>query len=270
MLGTSRGPIVEMDHVKKVFSVGEHEITVFSDLTLKLYAGEFLTLLGPSGCGKTTLLRMLAGLDTDYEGTIRVRGAPPGDDEQTALVFQESRLLPWYDVRTNIRLAVRTEGRESRRQAARLVDKALEEVGLDDDFRGAWPRQLSGGMNRRVALARALVNRPRLLLLDEPFAALDMQVRHSLQEMLEDIHWSRDIRREREMSTIMVTHDLEEAVYLSDTVLVLTPMPSNVFAMPFKVGLPSRPRQRDRDDFIARCADLFEIVVRASSEPVPF
>ncbi|MBN1859725.1 ABC transporter ATP-binding protein [Candidatus Bipolaricaulota bacterium] len=255
--------VVAAEHVKKVFTIGEHPLPLFPDLTLpQVRRGKFLTILGPSGCGKTTLLRMLAGLDRQDDGSIEVWGKPPGEDDRTAFVFQESRLLPWFDVRANVRLALRTPDRESKKEAPFFVDKALELVGLDDDFRGAWPHQLSGGMSKRVALARALVNRPKLLLLDEPFVALDTPVRHSLQAELRRIHDGQ------QMTTILVTHDVEEAVYLSDIVLVLSPMPSRMVDK-IAIGL-AKPRHRDRDDFISTCSALLATLVRTSSQSAPY
>jgi sulfonate transport system ATP-binding protein len=254
---TERRYPVQVTNVEKAFRVGDTSITVFPGISFTLYEGSFLTLLGPSGCGKTTLLKMLAGLDLDYSGRITVWGRKPGEYRDSALVFQESRLLPWFSVRTNVRLALsRREGEENPESR---VDIAFGQVRLNEEFRNAWPHQLSSGMSKRAALARALVNDPKVLLLDEPFAALDTPVKQQLQEELWEIH------KRRKLSTILVTHDVEEAVYLSDRVLVLSPMPSRVRDV-FDVGL-DRPRFRGRDDFVARCSDLLERLVRASAQP---
>jgi ABC-type nitrate/sulfonate/bicarbonate transport system ATPase subunit len=148
--------------------------------------------------------------------------------------------------------------REREEHPEARVDEAFGQVRLNEEFRNAWPHQLSSGMSKRAALARALVNDPKVLLLDEPFAALDTRVKRELQDELSAIHGRRSL------STILVTHDVEEAVYLSDRVLVLSPMPTRVKDV-FDVGL-NRPRFRGRDDFIARCADLMERLMRPSAQ----
>jgi sulfonate transport system ATP-binding protein len=254
--------VVTLDHVEKTFDIGGHAIKVFSDLTLRLAEYEFLTLLGPSGCGKTTLLKILAGLDPTYKGSISLWGQSPGDSARASLVFQESRLLPWYDVRTNVRLGVRRAEGDTSAAIESRVEQALEIVGLKGEFRRAWPHQLSAGMSKRVALARAIVNTPRLLLLDEPFSGLDIQVRRQLQRKLIDIH------EQLQLSTILVTHDIEEAAYLSKRVVVLSPMPSQVVGRPFWLGSLD-VRRRERPNFVDLCSQLLERALQASSERPP-
>ena len=203
---------------------------VLSALHLDLAAGEVLSLLGASGCGKSTLLRLLAGLDGDYEGELRLDGrALSGPSASIGMVFQEPRLFPWLSVAQNV-------GFESRRGFdQRRVSQLLEEVGLAG-YEHAWPKQLSGGQAQRVAIARALYTRPRLLLLDEPFSALDAITRARLQDLvlrLAQAHGS---------SLLLVTHDVEEAVLLSDRVVVLAPAPGRV-VFSRDIDLP-RPRER--------------------------
>ncbi|BDY32470.1 MULTISPECIES: ABC transporter ATP-binding protein [Mycolicibacterium] len=183
---------------------GEHH--VLDNVSIRVGSGEIVALIGRSGSGKSTVLRVLAGLSTDHTGERVVAGAP-------ALAFQEPRLFPWRDVRTNVAYGL-TRSKLSRGQASARADAALADVGLAD--RGnAWPLTLSGGQAQRVSLARALVAEPQLLLLDEPFGALDALTRLSMRTLLLDL-W-----REHGFGVLLVTHDVDEAVALADRVLVL-------------------------------------------------
>ena len=183
---------------------GEHH--VLSDVSVRIGGGEIVALIGRSGSGKSTVLRVLAGLSTDHTGERVVSGAP-------ALAFQEPRLFPWRDVRTNVAYGL-TRSRLSRGQALARAERALADVGLADRA-DAWPLTLSGGQAQRVSLARALVAEPELLLLDEPFGALDALTRLSMRKLLLDL-W-----REHGFGVLLVTHDVDEAVALADRVLVL-------------------------------------------------
>ncbi len=183
---------------------GRHH--VLRDVSLRIVGGEIVALIGRSGSGKSTVLRVLAGLSTDHTGECHVAGAP-------ALAFQEPRLFPWRDVRTNVSYGL-TRTRLPRGEALARADRALADVGLAD--RGdVWPLTLSGGQAQRVSLARALVAEPQLLLLDEPFGALDALTRLSMRTLLLDL-W-----REHGFGVLLVTHDVDEAVALADRVLVL-------------------------------------------------
>ena len=187
-------------------------------LDLALAEGEFLALLGPSGCGKSTALRLIAGLDRPGAGALAWSAPPaPGD---IGFVFQDPTLLPWADVAANVRLPLILRG-ASRREADRRADEALALVGLAE-FRRAYPRQLSGGMKMRVSIARALATRPRLLLMDEPFAALDEITRFRLNDDLLAL-W-----REIGCTVAFVTHSVFEAVYLAQRVAVMTPRPGRI------------------------------------------
>lgn len=209
---------------------------VFNDLRFDVREREFVSIVAPSGCGKTTLLRMIAGLDTDFLGAIvgpagRVTG--PGLDR--GIVFQESRLLPWLTVEGNVSFALpKGLGRIER---ARRVNELLKVVHLSDSKR-LLPYQLSGGMERRVALARALANLPAVLLLDEPLSSLDLSIRRSLQDEIAAIH-----SRER-LTTILVTHDVDEALFLSDRIIVMSGSPARVIDE-LRVA---HPRARVRSD----------------------
>jgi sulfonate transport system ATP-binding protein len=195
--------------------------TVLDDIDLTVRRGEFVALLGASGCGKSTLLRILAGLDDDAEGRIEIDGG-------SAVVFQEPRLLPWKRVAANVRLGLSGADRGDRAEAA------LADVGLADRA-AAWPVTLSGGEAQRVALARALVRDPSVLLLDEPFAALDALTRLRMQNML------RRLYEQRELTVVLVTHDVDEALLLADRTVVLEDGRAGDV---FPIDLP-RPRHRD-------------------------
>jgi sulfonate transport system ATP-binding protein len=200
---------------------------------LAVDAHEFVSLVGTSGCGKSTLLRIVSGLERPSEGSIRLDRRPvSGSTSEVAMVFQDPRLMPWLSVRDNVRLALLKLKRDA--QDAR-IDAALTKVGLTA-FAAALPRQLSGGMAQRVALARALVRKPSVLLLDEPFSALDAFMRMKLQDHLGDL-W-----RSEQFTVLFVTHDVQEAVILSDRVVVMRGAPGRV-ERDFAIDLP-RPRVR--------------------------
>ncbi|TDH61844.1 ABC transporter ATP-binding protein [Dankookia rubra] len=191
--------------------------------SLEVAPGEFVAILGPSGCGKSTLLRIVAGLDQPSAGSVALDGAPvtgPGPDR--GMVFQSYTLFPWLTVERNIRYGLEERGlpeAEQRAIAARFIDR----TGLRG-FENHWPRQLSGGMQQRCALARALANDPEILLLDEPFGALDHQTRELMQELLLEI-WQADRK-----TVLFVTHDIDEAVFLANRVLVMSARPGRIKA----------------------------------------
>jgi len=199
-----------------------------ADLTIE--AGSFTSIVGPSGCGKSTLLRLIAGLAQPSAG--RIEGRPEGE---IGLVFQDPTLMPWADVEANVYLPLRLAG-VSRANAAPRIAEALALVGLSD-FAQAYPRALSGGMRMRVAIARAIVMRPRLLLMDEPFAALDEITRNKLNDDLLTL-W-----REQGFTTVFVTHSVFESVYLSTDIAVMTSRPGHILAHRKVEGPPLRDRE---------------------------
>jgi sulfonate transport system ATP-binding protein len=204
-----------------------------SGIDLVIGQHEFVSLVGTSGCGKSTLLRIIAGLERPTAGQVRLAQRPvTGPTSDVAMVFQEPRLMPWLTVRDNVRLALIGVSRTE--QNARIAE-ALDRVGLSD-VADALPRQLSGGMAQRVAIARALVRKPSILLLDEPFSALDSFTRLKLQDHLSAL-W-----RDAAFTQIFVTHDVEEAVVLSDRVVVMHGQPGRIHRE-FSIDLP-RPRSR--------------------------
>jgi NitT/TauT family transport system ATP-binding protein len=207
-IGAERGVALRLNNVRRTFG----ELVVIDGLTLDVAAGEFLAILGPSGCGKSTLLRVVAGLNAPDGGTLVI--TPSDAKFQTAFVFQDAHLLPWLTVLENAALPLELTGVDRAERVAR-ARRVLEEVGLSD-AESLYPSQLSGGMRMRVSLARALATEPRLLLLDEPFAALDEITRFRLEARL------RDLWMERGMTTILVTHSITEAAFLANRAVVLT------------------------------------------------
>ncbi len=216
-------PLVTLELVSKRFANGT---LALQDMSLAIGAHDFLSFLGPSGCGKSTALRLIAGLTTPSAGTLTWHGArqavTPKAERDLGFVFQEPTLMPWATVLDNVWLPLRLAG-ISRDAADATVREALAMVGLSK-FAGVYPRELSGGMKMRVSIARALVTQPRLLLMDEPFAALDEMTRGKLNNDLLAI-W-----REHRFTVVFVTHSVYESVYLSDRIVVMAPRPGRVIA----------------------------------------
>lgn len=237
----ARGTL-ELVNLNKKFKVNGDATPILENINLTVKPGEFVTIIGPSGCGKTTLLRLITGLENSHEGDIlldgkRIKG--PGLDR--GVVFQDHRLLPWLTVERNVGLGLEGKG-NGNGKSSQIVQEHLELVGLKG-FEKAYPAQLSGGMAQRAAIARSLVNRPELLLLDEPLGALDALTRMYMQKELEKI-W----QREAGVTMIMITHDVEEAVYLSDKVVIMSSRPGTIKKI-IPVDLP-RPRDRAAYDFM--------------------
>jgi sulfonate transport system ATP-binding protein len=222
--------MLSLDHVSKIYPNG---VEALANVSARIQLGEIVAIIGGSGCGKSTLLRAVAGLDRATSGTITLDGETiTAPHEKIGIIFQEPRLLPWLSVIDNISFGLTDRSAARRRQRALA---ALSRVGLADKA-DAWPRELSGGQAQRVAIARALVPQPEVLLLDEPFSALDAFTRTDLQDHLLDL-WA-DTRP----TLVLVTHDVDEAVVLADRVLVMKPRPGRLFDE-IKVDLP-RPRDR--------------------------
>ncbi|WP_416356757.1 ABC transporter ATP-binding protein [Aureimonas phyllosphaerae] len=212
---------LELRGVAKDYSVDGVPVPVLRGVDLTVGAGEIVAILGASGCGKSTLLRLIAGLDRDYAGSVRAEGREvTGPDTDRGLVFQDHRLFPWLTAAENVDLALDSLCLDAAARQER-VRHHLDLVGLSD-FARAYPRQLSGGMAQRAAIARALVTEPRIILMDEPFGALDSFLRMRLQEELLRI-WER-----RGVSIVIVTHDIEEALFLADRVVVMDARPGRV------------------------------------------
>jgi len=218
------------------------------NFSLTVAAGEIVSLIGPSGCGKSTLLRLVAGLDEPTLGDLRVGATPiSGPSAERGLMFQDPSLFPWLTVRGNIEAGPRARGvlAELRHE----VDQYLEAVGLLP-FAGHHPHQLSGGMAQRTALARVLINRPKVLLLDEPLGALDQFTRMRMQDEVLRL-W-----RMRRTTTLLVTHDIDEAIYMSDRIVVMSPQPGRVESV---IDVPfDRPRRRGDAEFLNLRAEILQ------------
>ena len=250
---------VSLRDVAKVYDNG---VAALGPIDLEVRRGEFVSLLGPSGCGKSTALRLIAGLSLPSSGTVRVARPPvtAGGGHQVGFVFQEPTLMPWTTVRENVRLPLKIAHVPSSAAKAR-VDEALAQVGLSE-FAGAYPRELSGGMKMRVSLARALVTKPDILLMDEPFAALDEITRFRLNNDLLAL-W-RSLRK----TVIFVTHSVFESVYLSQRVLVMTGRPGRIAA---EIGIETaEPRGEDfrtSADYAGYCRKVSNALAPAYSGP---
>ena len=219
---------------KSYFSVPSNsQLTVLTDIRFRVEEGEFVSLVGPSGCGKTTLLNLIGGLDSNLEGSILVDGVAPKNGPMMGHMFQSARLMPWLTVRENIRLVEKGGAADGAR-----VKRLLAEMGLEN-FAETYPKHLSGGMRRRVALARAFFNEPKLLLLDEPFLSLDTPVANHLRRML------LELCARRSATVLFVTHDLREALYLGDRVLFMSGGPGTI-VLDLPIDLP-RPRELESE-----------------------
>jgi NitT/TauT family transport system ATP-binding protein len=251
---SSEEPLVRLAGVGKRFDTG---VEAVARLDLAFQAGGFVSLLGPSGCGKSTLLRMLAGLETPSAGTLVWSGARP----RTGFVFQEATLMPWASARTNAALALELEGapRGTARQAA---SAALEAVGLKG-FAASLPRELSGGMKMRVSIARALALQPRLLLMDEPFAALDEFTRVKLNEDLLNLWLAQGF------TCVFVTHSIFESVFLSQRIVVMSGRPGRIVAdLANDAPYPRGDAYRTSPDYHALCAEALK-ALRAATDGTP-
>ncbi|HEY8333608.1 MAG TPA: ABC transporter ATP-binding protein [Tardiphaga sp.] len=224
---------IDVADVTIVFDTPKGQVVAADRVSFQIRRGEFVCLLGPSGCGKSTVLNTIAGFETPYAGSVSVAGRPvtgPGHDR--GMVFQQPHLFPWKSVRSNISHGPRMLG-HSAAEARAIADRLIEMVGLVR-FADSYPHTLSGGMQQRVAIARALANQPNVLLMDEPFGALDAQTRSVMQESLLAL-WGKV-----GTTIVFVTHDIDEAVFLADRVLVMSAGPGRILS-DLRVDLP-RPR----------------------------
>jgi NitT/TauT family transport system ATP-binding protein len=255
-----RDVILEVRDLGKRFRSPQGEVDALRGINFNVHRREFICVIGPSGCGKSTLARILAGLDHHTSGEALLDGKPitgPGQDR--GMVFQGYSLFPWLTVKKNVMFGPLMNGRGDAESDALLW---LELVGLEK-FADAYPHQLSGGMRQRVAIARALVNQPRILLMDEPFGALDAQTRAKMQSHLIDI-W-----RNVDVTVMFITHDLDEAIYLADRILVLKAHPGEVQEIiEVPVPRPRSPGQFNSPEFRATKARLAELI-HPEAEPVP-
>ena len=235
-------PILDLRHVGKVYELNDQRIEALRDANLVVQKGEFVCLIGASGCGKSTLLRIVAGFEPPSSGEALMWDKPvSGPAPDRGMVFQDYGLFPWLSVRQNIGFGPASRGLPKAELRA-LVDRFVDMVGLTR-FADAYPHQLSGGMKQRVAIARVLANDAEMVLMDEPFGALDAMTRERLQDELLDI-WQRT-----KLTVLFVTHSIEEAIFLADRVVVMEPGPGRI-ASEHRIELP-RPRDVSSPEFNA-------------------
>ncbi len=236
----ARDVILEVKDLDKVFDTAQGQVSALKKINFKTHRREFVCVIGPSGCGKSTLIRILAGLEQPSSGQVLLDGQPkstPGPDR--GMVFQGYTLFPWLSIKKNVMFGLQMSGK-AKTHAESEAMQWIELVGLSK-FANAYPHQLSGGMKQRVAIARALANQPRILLMDEPFGALDAQTRFKMQTNLIDIWRNIDI------TILFITHDLDEAIYLADRILVLKANPGEVQEL---IEVPV-PRPRNPEQFLS-------------------
>ena len=239
-------PIISIKDVDKSFGSGTLAV---SGMTLNIFKNQFISFLGPSGCGKSTLLKMISGLLRPTTGSIKISGNQNHNmaiSEDIGFVFQDATLMPWSTVQDNVFLPLRLKG-FSRKQASEEIEKILVKVGLKD-FRRSYPRELSGGMKMRVSIARALITKPSLLLMDEPFAALDEMTRFKLNNDVLSF-WENT-----KLTVIFVTHSVFESVYLSNRVVVMAPRPGRVVAdISLDENYPRTDEYRTTSEYAEKC-----------------
>lgn len=256
---------LKINNLNKSFNVDGEELKVLNNINLSIKNGEFICIVGSSGCGKSTLLRIIAGLEREYSGEVIINNkiiSKPGLDR--GVVFQEARLFPWLTIRDNLKYALKKKNNtnfllknkeklkfsiQKKEEINEKVEQHIKLVGLKG-FENVYPHQLSGGMAQRASIARALVNRPDILLLDEPFGALDAFTKIQMQnEMLR-------IGENEKSTMILVTHDIDEAVFLADRIIVMSSRPGTIKEI-IPVNL-SRPRNRNSNDFMCLRKLIYE------------
>ncbi|MDR1542423.1 MAG: ABC transporter ATP-binding protein [Clostridiales bacterium] len=242
-------PLIEARGVSRVYADADGGgVEALLDVSLEISKGEFVSLIGPSGCGKTTLLRLIAGLDEPQRGEALLDGVKiEGPSSERGYVFQHVNLFPWFTVEQNIAAGLKARGVYKERKDD--VKAFVRLAGLEG-FEKSYPHQISGGMAQRASLARALINDPKVLLLDEPLGALDSFTRFALQDIILDL-WEK-----RGATMIFVTHDVDEAIYLSDRVVIMTPRPGRISEI-IDVGF-ERPRHRNDAGFMKLRASILE------------
>ena len=239
-------PILELHQLCKQYPSKDGPVTVLEPTSLSVGVSELVSIVGPSGCGKSTLLHIVGGLITPTSGSVLLDGQEVFEaGRERGMVFQGYTLFPWLSVRQNVEFGPKQRG-VKKAEREKLADYFLDEVGLTE-FGSHFPKQLSGGMRQRVAIARALANSPRILLMDEPFGALDAQTRTTMQELL------LDIRHRERTTTLFITHDIDEAVFLSDRIFVMTARPGRLKA---EIAVPFGP---DRDASLRTSPEFYRL-----------
>ena len=257
---TNDAPLLELRHVSQTYGGGQQKIAAVEDVSLTLYAGQFVALVGPSGCGKSTLLRIITGLQRPTAGEVLYRNQPlRGVNPQATIVFQTFALFPWLTVQGNVEKALQARGVRQPQRATRAVD-LLDRVGLDG-FETAYPRELSGGMRQKVGFARAMAVEPELLCLDEPFSARDVLSAEALRGELLELWTGGKIPTK---AILMVTHNIEEAVSMADRIVVMEKLPGRIVAER-EVGLP-QPRHR-KDPRLLEMVDRIYAILTGETQP---
>lgn len=253
--GTEKINKLVIRNIQKNFDLDLNKIEVLKDIDLAVNEGEFVSIVGASGCGKSTLLKLIIGLEKSTDGEIIIgerKVSRPSID--CGMVFQEARLFPWLTVEKNIEFGIAKK--MSKKERRKIVEEHIKLVGLSG-FEKALPKQLSGGMQQRVSIARALVNRPEVLLLDEPFGALDALTRIHMQNEVLNI-WSTE-----KNTMILVTHDIDEAIFLSDRVIVMSDRPGCIKEV-MPVDMP-RPRDRSSEEFVRIRTKIYKLFFKSSN-----
>jgi len=253
---------LSVEHLGKEFETPQGSVTALQDINFKVHKREFVCVIGPSGCGKSTLIRILAGLETQTSGEVLLDGkAVHGPGPDRGMVFQGYTLFPWLTVKKNVMFGLEQAG-HGKVASADEARQWIDLVGLSK-FENSYPHQLSGGMKQRVAIARALANQPRILLMDEPFGALDAQTRAKMQAYLMEIWQNIDI------TVLFITHDLDEAIYLADRILVLKAHPGEVQEIiEVPVPQPRSPEQLLSPEFLATKKRLEELIHPEQEEDI--
>lgn len=251
---------LNINDVSKEFKINNTSIKVLSDIKITVKPGEFVSIVGASGCGKSTLLKIIVGLEKASKGEIFLgKRVVTKSTIECGMVFQESRLFPWLTAEKNISFGISKKISENEKK--KLIDDHIELVGLKG-FEKALPSQLSGGMQQRVSIARALVNRPNILLLDEPFGALDALTRINMQNEILRI-WKAE-----ENTMLLVTHDIDEAIYLGDRVVIMSSRPGTIKKI-VNVDLP-RPRDRTSLDFVKIRKEIYDEFFESFEVPIEY
>lgn len=247
-------PILQFDNVQVTYKSDGNDTLALTDFNLDIFENEFICLVGQSGCGKSTALNLAAGLLFPTSGSALMNGSEiEGPDASRAVVFQSDAVFPWMKVEDNIAFGPKCQGK-SQKEIDEVVDFYLEIIGLND-FRKAWPMALSGGMRKRVDLARAYASNPEVLLMDEPFGALDFLLKENLQESL------RNLWKSNKKTIFFITHDLEEALFLGDRVVVMTPRPGKIATVvTVNFGTDRHSTLRTEPEFIEKRKQLREFM----------
>lgn len=243
-------------NLTKIYHAENGDIEALSDINLTINPGEFVSIVGTSGCGKSTLLKLIVGLENSFKGTLKLGDDPiKGPDVNRGMIFQEARLFPWLTVEQNIGFGLVDKYNDKEKKA--IIEKHIKLVELEG-FEKLYPHQLSGGMQQRVSIARALVNNPKILTLDEPFGALDAMTRIQMQQEVLRI-WALE-----KTTMLLVTHDVDEAIYLADRVVVVSPRPGRITKI-IKVDLP-RPRDRNSLEFVNIKKEIYTELFKEGTE----